>query len=253
MLSAHDPDPIIVRNTVHSSPFLLLADHAGRAVPEVLGNMGVSDPQEWERHIAWDIGISSVSRIVSDLLSAPLIEQVYSRLVVDCNRTPGHQTSMPEISDGTAIPANQNLSADERRAREQAIFHPYHQRIAHEITQRKRPVIIALHSFTPEYQNIKRPWYMGILHDRGAEFAKLFERNAREDAAGRWAIGSNEPYILSDLNDYTIPIHAENNLLPYLELEIRQDLIATPQGQEEWAHRVAGLLEQSLAHFNVFT
>ena len=104
-----DPPPKRLYPFGQQAPFVLVSDHAGRAVPESLGDLGVS-AADWDRHIAYDIGIHSVGVELAKRLKVPLLEQPYSRLVIDCNRAPGHPTSIPESSDGTAIPANRNLS-----------------------------------------------------------------------------------------------------------------------------------------------
>ncbi|QNT78668.1 N-formylglutamate amidohydrolase [Entomobacter blattae] len=244
LLTKEDPAPVKLRNMEFSSPYLLVCDHAGRKIPQSLGDMGVP-ASDWNRHIAWDIGIAEVARHISDFLKAPLVEQAYSRLVIDCNRKPGHRGSIPEVSDGTIIPANKGLSAEERHAREEGIFWPYHQAIEYEADIRGTIILIALHSFTPVYQQQERPWHLGVLHNRNPVFALEFIKQVEQLSDGPWIVGSNEPYILTDENDYTIPRHAEASARPYLELEIRQDLIDAPEGQRLWAARIAEVIEKT--------
>ncbi|GAJ28996.1 N-formylglutamate amidohydrolase [Acidomonas methanolica] len=243
LLSEDDPPPYIVHAAVRPSPFLLVADHAGRQSPKRLGDLGVS-PEDWERHIAWDIGIQGVGRALHERLGATLIEQVYSRLVIDCNRSPGHPTSLTPVSDGTAVPANQTASVLCRASREMEILHPYHDRIAAELARRKTDgqptALIALHSFTPRMGGADRPWHVGVLHHRDTVSARIMLDLLRAD--GDLCVGDNEPYVLTTTSDYTVPRHAEAAGLPYLELEIRQDLIAGRGGQDAWAVRLARLL-----------
>ena len=155
LLRSTDPAPVIVHNAGAASPFLIVCDHAGRATPEMLGDLGVA-PKDWERHIAWDIGAAGVARLLGQALQAVTIEQVYSRLVIDCNRRPGHPTSIAPISDGTVVPANAGLSEGDAASRVNEIFAPYHDRIAAELDRRQRSgqpaVRIAVHSFTPARQ-----------------------------------------------------------------------------------------------------
>ena len=108
LLAADEPAPVTVHNENGRSPFLIVADHAGNAMPRALGRLGISEA-ECERHIAWDIGIAAVCRLVADALDATLVQQNYSRLVIDCNRPPGSETSIPEISELTPIPGNIGL------------------------------------------------------------------------------------------------------------------------------------------------
>ncbi|MCX2565255.1 N-formylglutamate amidohydrolase [Acetobacter suratthaniensis] len=223
-------------------PFLLVSDHAGQAIPDTLGDLGVS-ATERARHIGWDIGIDGVGRGLAEALPAVLIEQVFSRLVIDCNRAPGHPTSIVRESDGTAVPGNQSLCETQSGWREQTILHPYHARIRAELdarAARAQPTcLIALHSFTPVMRGYARPWHAGILHNRDSRLARIMLDLLRDEGL---CVGDNEPYALTDTSDYTVPEHAERRGLPYIEIEIRQDLIASTIGQAEWAARLARLL-----------
>src|ERR1700742_2720769 len=124
LLEPDESDPVIIRHADGASPFFLTCDHAGRRIPKALGDMGLL-VAEFDRHIAWDIGAAGVSRLISDALDAPLVEQVYSRLVIDCNRDPSVPSAMPEISELTPIPANVGISSAERQARIEDVFMPY--------------------------------------------------------------------------------------------------------------------------------
>jgi predicted N-formylglutamate amidohydrolase len=152
LLAPDEPAPVTVHNENGRSPLLLVADHAGNTVPRALGMLGVP-ASELRRHIAWDIGIAAVSRYMADALDATLVQQTYSRLVIDCNRAPGTPTSIPEISEVTPVPGNVGLSEAQKAARVRAVFRPYHDRIAAALDHRRdRPVaLIAMHSFTPEF------------------------------------------------------------------------------------------------------
>src|SRR5438477_7063526 len=120
LLAGDEPAPVTVHNENGPSQFVIVADHAGNSMPRALGRLGVSET-ECERHIAWDIGIAMVCRLVADALDATLVQQNYSRLVIDCNRAPGSETSIPEISELTPIPGNGGLSKERRSAREREI------------------------------------------------------------------------------------------------------------------------------------
>ena len=246
LLAADEAAPITVHNESSQSPFLIVVDHAGNLIPSALDRLGVPET-ECERHIAWDIGIAAVSRFVADALDAFLLQQNYSRLVIDCNRAPGSETSIPEISDLTPIPGNIGLSEDRKVARVREIFRPYHDRIETELDQRRaagRPaVLIAMHSFTPVFAGAARPWHAGVLYNRDRRFADiLLALLKREDGL---VVGDNEPYSVSDLSDYTIPIHGERRGLAHVEIEIRQDLIADDRRQRMWGELLARLLPEA--------
>jgi predicted N-formylglutamate amidohydrolase len=243
LLAADEPPPVSVRNVGGASPFLFVVDHAGNRIPRVLGDLGVS-AAERVRHIACDIGIAAVAGLVGDALDAALIEQTYSRLVIDCNRTPESETSIPEISELTPIPGNANLSQSEKADREREIFRPYHEMIAAVLDRRheagRATALIALHSFTPVFKGAARHWDIGIMYNRDPRFAHiLMKLLAREEAL---IIGDNEPYSLTDATDYTIPVHGERRGLHHVAIEIRQDLIEKVGGQRAWAARLAQLL-----------
>src|SRR5229473_6433963 len=135
LLSREDVPPVHEDNAAGPSPFLLTADHYGRLIPRVLGDLGLP-ASELTRHIAWDIGIAGVAGALSKHLDAHLIAQRYSRLVIDCNRPPRAPGSIPRISEATTIPGNEGLARDAIEARHKQIFDPYHRRIAEVIEQR---------------------------------------------------------------------------------------------------------------------
>lgn len=243
LLGAGDPAPFTVYNAQAASPWLLIADHAGQRVPARLANLGL--PQfELDRHIGWDIGIAQVTRLLAEALDAVAIAQTYSRLVIDCNRPDGAASRMPEISDGTTVPGNLQLTPAERQQRIDAIFAPYHGRIAAELdarTARRQPtLLVSMHSFTPLMAGQARPWHAGVLYHRDTRLAHRLLDALR--AEPDLVIGDNQPYAVSDATDYAIPVYGEGRGLPHVELEIRQDLIADTAGQTAWAQRLARLL-----------
>lgn len=248
LLTQADPGPVHVLHEQAGSDILLVIDHAGRAVPASLGRLGLPDA-EFERHIAWDIGVLGVGEHLCTLLDATAVVQRYSRLVIDCNRTPRHPTSIAPRSDGTDIPGNQGLDDAARDARRDEIFTPYQDAIAALVDARLRAgrptVLVAVHSFTPVMSWHVRPWHAGVLYNHDPRYARALL--ALLEAEGDLVVGDNEPYALSDTDDYTVPVHGEQRGLLHVELEIRQDLIATPEGQRAWAERLARLLPQALS------
>ena len=230
-------------NVAGRSPFLFTCDHYGRLIPPSLGDLGLSQ-DEFVRHIAWDIGIAGVAERLAAMLDAHLIAQRYSRLVIDCNRPPGVASSIPILSEATTIPGNEGLSREMAEARRHAIFDPYHQCIDAVIgqrLQRQQPtVLVALHSFTPVYAGIARPWHIGTLYHHDTHLPPLLLKALR--AEGDLVVGDNEPYAVSDQTDYTIPVHAEARGLVNSGIEIRQDLIGEEAGQAQWAERLARIL-----------
>jgi predicted N-formylglutamate amidohydrolase len=246
LLAADEATPVTVHNENGRSPFLIVADHAGNSMPRALRRLGLSETER-ERHIAWDIGIAAVCRLVADTLDGTLVQQNYSRLVIDCNRTPGSEASIPKMSELTPIPGNMALSEDQKAARIREIFRPYHDRIEIELDRRRqagRPAaLIAMHSFTPVFKGVARPWHAGVLYNRDPRFAHLFMPLLKREEG--LVIGDNEPYSVTDASDYTIPVHGERRGLHHVAIEVRQDLIADDKGQRAWGPLLARLLAQA--------
>jgi len=227
--------------------FFLVCDHAGRRIPARLGDLGVSQA-DLERHIAWDIGAAGMGTELARALDAVLVHQRYSRLVIDCNRAPDDPGSIVPVSDGVVIPGNQALGPEDSEARRREIFQPYQDRISAMLGERaaqgRATILVSLHSFTPTMGGADRPWRFGVLHLGDSAFSRAVLAVLRAD----WgeAVGDNQPYAMDGI-DFTIPHHARAHGLDYLELEVRQDLIASAEAQIEMARVVAGVLSKAAA------
>lgn len=247
LLADDEPPPFSVEREAGESSFLLICDHAGRRIPRALGTLGVPDA-ELTRHIAWDIGAHGLASYLAAILDAILVAQTYSRLVIDCNRPLGAPTSITKRSEHTDIPGNRDVAPADAAARACEIFVPYHERIEAELDRRaalgRTTELISVHSFTPVYDGIARPWHVGMLYNRDPRLAHALLGVIRSE--GRWIVGDNQPYSVSDGTDYAIPMHGERRGLLHVEIEVRQDLIAEAAGQSEWAGRIAGWLEEAL-------
>jgi predicted N-formylglutamate amidohydrolase len=242
LLGQNDPEPVQIINPDGASDLLLIGDHAGKLVPSALGSLGISN-RELARHIGWDIGIAALGQALAAALDAVFIRQTYSRLVIDCNRDPAQPDAMPVVSDGTRIPANEGLTAAARAARVAAIHEPYQAAIAAELARRdaagRRTQLVSLHSFTPVMAGVARPWQVGVLHDKG-ELSLTHRTLERLRADPALTVGDNQPYSMDGI-DHTVPRHAYPDR-PYVELEVRQDLIGDDAGVAAWAEQLAGVL-----------
>jgi predicted N-formylglutamate amidohydrolase len=223
--------------------FLLLGDHAGNHIPRRLGSLGLP-PEELSRHIALDIGIAELGRDLAGSLDAPFVEQRYSRLVVDCNRSKEVPDSIAAVSDGTVISGNSGLGSHAIEQRHREIFDPYHAEIEHVIDARRRQgratVLVSLHSFAPVLAGKERPWDIGVLYQAGDT---RFARHVLDElgSSRELCVGDNEPYRM-DSTDFTIPRHAHARRLPYVELETRQDHLRAPAGLAKLSAALAGAL-----------
>lgn len=247
LLGGDEPRPGQPEGVSGSSPFVIVCDHAGNRLPRALGTLGLS-LEDRQRHIAWDIGAGDVAARLAKLLDAPVITQIYSRLVIDCNRPLQAVDSIVIESETTPIPGNQDLGPAERQARASEIFLPYHDQIRALLDRRqqagRRTALVTLHSFTPVFKGVARPWHVGILFNRERRLAQPMLRLLRDDPT--LVVGCNEPYAASDASDYSLVQHGENRDLPCVEIEMRQDLIADEAGQENWAERLARVLSASI-------
>lgn len=248
MLCDDELPPVSVLRPAGRSPFVLTADHAGQRLPAALGTLGLS-PAELDSHIAWDIGVAGLTECLAQRLDAFAILQTYSRLAIDCNRPPDSKQSIVALSERTVVPGNRDLDPLQAAARRRAIFDPYHQRLATELDSRaargQPSVLVALHSFTPCFLDVPRPWHVGVLYGRDQRLAQPLLQLLRAEPG--LEVGENQPYSVSDAEDFGIPMYGEQRGLLHVLLEVRNDLLADPAGQDLWAERLARLLVAALA------
>ena len=247
LLGRDDPPPFVVLHEHGTAPALVICDHASRAFPRGMKRLGLPELPSWQ-HIAWDIGAGELARGISNLLDAPAVLTGYSRLVVDCNRRPEDPEAFRVESDGWVIPGNQGLTEFERRVRLACFFDPYHEAVAAMLAGfRARgvvPLVVSVHTFTPEMAGFARPWHVGVLWDKDEPSARRLIDGLR--AVEGLVVGDNEPYSGKHPCDYSIDHHAEEAGLPHLCIEVRQDQLESPAGTERWV-RLLGRLIGELA------
>ena len=112
-----------------SASVVFFCDHASNHIPAELRNLGLSS-SELVRHIAWDIGAAGVTEALAEIFDAPAILCETSRLVIDCNRQINQADLIPEVSDGTQVPGNLQLSEGAKAERLKRWFYPYHDAVA---------------------------------------------------------------------------------------------------------------------------
>lgn len=253
LLSPGDPPAFEVVNEAGKARILFVCDHASKVVPKRLGRLGIGEA-ELAQHIGWDIGAAKVTRWLAERFDAPAVLAGYSRLVIDCNRKFDDPTSIPEASDRVVIPANKSLSDDDRRARQEACFWPYHRAVAAALdrfqAQGRVPALLSMHSCTPVFDAQHRPWHIGILWHKDDRLAKPLLGALAADPAIN--VGDNEPYSGASPHAYTIPVHGIARGLPHVQFEIRQDLIGDDEGVERWARRLHRALAAVLADDALF-
>jgi predicted N-formylglutamate amidohydrolase len=234
-----------VLNETGTSAYVLACEHASNYIPAEYSDLGLP---AWEltRHIAYDIGAASLAESLSSLLDAPLFLSGYSRLLIDCNRPLLVPSSIPVRSEATDIPGNHGIDRAERDRRAAAFFWPFQARIAQALDARiaaRRPTaVVGIHSFTPRFLGVERPWHVGVLYGKAAAFGQaLVKRLAAEPGL---SVGDNEPYRVNAEEDYTVPVHGDARCLDAALIEVRQDLVTASDGIAKWASRLSAVLSE---------
>jgi predicted N-formylglutamate amidohydrolase len=237
------PEAVEVLNQTGRSDIVLLCEHASNHIPAEYARLGL-DAHHLERHIAWDLGAAELTRRLSARLDAPSFLGTYSRLLLDLNRPLGSPGSIPTRSEDTDIPGNADVGNVEAERRAQRMFIPFHDRVAGYLDARARnglPTrIVTIHSFTPVFLGVSRPWHAGVLFDRASNFGEAILSGLRED--GSLNVAANVPYIISRDADYAVPVHGDDRGLDAVLIEIRQNLVCDSEGIERWTDRLARAL-----------
>ncbi|HWA81625.1 MAG TPA: N-formylglutamate amidohydrolase [Acetobacteraceae bacterium] len=234
-----------MKNIDGAGQIIIVCDHASNRIPESWGDLGLP-PAARETHIAWDPGALAVSLRLAARLDAPLIFSTVSRLVIDMNRPLGSPTLIPAMSETTLIPGNANLTPADRQHRIDAIYSPYHAAIDQligKVAARRMaagllpPAVVAIHSFTPVFKGVWRPWQAGIIHDTDTRLSSLVLARLRADRA--LSVAENEPYVPAEEVYFTLERHALLRGLMNVMIEIRNDELKTCESQDAWAGRIA--------------
>jgi predicted N-formylglutamate amidohydrolase len=246
-LLASDEEPAVeVRDG--SGPLLIACEHASNRLPRSLGSLGLK-PSDLDRHIAWDPGAAELSAGMAAQLDAALVLQRYSRLAIDCNRDPSLPDAITQFSEDTPVPGNVGLSPDARSGRVAAIWAPFHAALDRMVERRRAAKrltgLVTVHSFTPVYRGVSRPWHVGIISTTERRFADAMLAVLRRDP--KLIVGDNEPYSAKDNVDYTIRRHGRDHGLPHVMIEVRNDLLRAVKDIAAWTDRLTDALRESSA------
>lgn len=253
LIGPGDSPPFTTYNDHGKAPVLLVADHASALFPAAMNQLGLAD---WvlEKHVAWDIGSDRLTQFLADQLDAQAVLAGFSRLIVDPNRKLDDPSAFPEISDGIAIPGNIGLDDEQKSLRVRSFFKPYHDQITSKLEQFTKqglaPAVIAVHTCSPVFDRVVRPWHIGIMWDTDPRIpVPMMRRLEQMDGV---CIGDNEPYSGRHPHDFTIDYHAEPAGLPHVGIEVRQDLVGDEDGARKWAGILAEALREILSDPDLF-
>jgi predicted N-formylglutamate amidohydrolase len=235
--------PMKTLNAEGPGPFALVCDHASNRIPPQYDDLSLS-PSDRIRHIAWDPGALAVSLRLTELLDAPLVHSTVSRLVIDCNRAPDSETLIATVSEATPIPANHHISSAERAERVFRYHRPFHEATEALLAKREaaglETILVCIHSFTPVFHGVRRPWPVGVLPPGDERFSRALHE-ALCDEVPEAEVGWNEPYATSQGFSFTVEHHGRGR--DAAMIEIRHDEILEPSGVALWADRLARTLE----------
>ena len=228
--------------TDSTHPVILVCEHASCYIPETLNNLGLDDTAARE-HIAWDIGALALAEQLSEQLGATLLSANYSRLLIDLNRPRHAPDSIPAQSEIYQVPGNRELDEATREYRRQCLFKPFHTRLQQLIDTRLaegRPVrVVGIHSFTPVYYGQPRELEVGVLFGQARAYAqRMLDGLERHPLK----VAGNQPYKIDPLGDMTVPVHGDARGLDSVLIEVRNDLLRSPEAVSRWANYLAPLL-----------
>ena len=225
-----DDEVVEVLNASGASDIVLVCEHASAVIPSALNDLGLSDNAR-RSHAAWDPGAKAVAVEMARQLDSPLVASKVSRLVYDCNRPPHAPSAMPARSEVFDIPGNSELTQNDRMTRAARYYAPFRDRLQQVLAERPDPAVVTIHSFTPIYDGISRKVEIGILHDADTRLADAMLNAAPEAFVTR----RNDPYGPADGVTHTLKEHALPHGRRNVMIEIRNDLIDTPEAQTAMA------------------
>jgi predicted N-formylglutamate amidohydrolase len=164
-------------------------------------------------------------------------------LVIDPNRGEKDPTLVMQLYDGTIIPANKNMTDLEKERRLDLFYRPYHDAIKNLLNSFQDPIIVSIHSFTPQLKGKKkRPWHVGLLTSGDRRFHNVLLKSFEKEP--QLCVGDNEPYIGTSPGN-TIDKHAIIEERFNTLIEVRNDLIKTDFDQKAWAKLIKNKLLQA--------
>ena len=243
--------PVETVNRGGAGGLVLVCEHASRTIPPALGALRLTEAAA-RSHAAWAVGARALACGLSEAFAAPLVAARLSRLVLDCNRPPDAPDAIPARSEVFDVPGNVGLAAADRAARVAQVYDPFHAAVTAACdrlaARTSTPAFVTVHSFTPVYRGLPRSVQLGLLHGRDDRLARRMLARAAETG---WQSALNQPYGPADGVLHTIDRHATARGWVNVMIELRNDLIDTPDGVAAALPRLAALLRHGLADLGI--
>lgn len=238
------PYRIIGDPTAARGPFIFTCEHASNRPVGV--EPSPADQVLLDDHWGYDIGVARLCERLAVATDSVAVLSDFSRLVIDPNRPLDHETLVVDRCGDQPVSFNQDLSLVELRRRIETLYVPYHDaidRVARARLARGPAHLISMHSFTPEWFGTRRGMEIGVLFDEHVVHAERIEAAMRAEG---FCVALNEPYSgMASLFVYSVLRHGRANAVPFIELEVRNDLLRDPAE----ADRVADRMVRGLAVF----
>jgi predicted N-formylglutamate amidohydrolase len=225
------------------SPLLFLCDHASNSVPAPYRDLGLSKAL-FQTHIAYDIGAAEVATALAKAYGAAALLGGVSRLLIDLNRGSEDPTLVMKLSDGSIIPGNRDAGDAEVAKRLKQFHAPYHAAIREQMARiGEKAILVSIHSFTPSWKTVPRPWEIGVLYGRDKRLAVPLMKHL---AAAGFRVGDNEPYT-GALEGDTLDTHGTKTGHANVLIEVRQDFLGDADKANAMAARLKPILDAALA------
>ncbi len=210
---------------------LFTAEHASNRVPRPW-RLRPADRVLLGTHWGYDIGARTLTLELARLAGGAAVCSRFSRLLIDPNRAEDDPAAVLRATDDGAPTFNRDVDLAGRIAR----FHaPFHAAVDATIRGVRPRFLVSVHSFTPVFRGVARPMEAGVLFDAHDEHAERLVHALRAEGL---RTEPNEPYSGKAGLIYSARRHGTTHGVPYLEIEVRQDKIASDEAARRLAPRV---------------
>jgi predicted N-formylglutamate amidohydrolase len=168
---------------------IITCEHAGNTVPDLYANLFTGAGEILASHRGWDPGARDMAVALAEDLSAPLFLCETTRLLIEANRSAGHEQLYSEYTRHLSDADKQMLFAN--------FYRPYREAVERTIASLPTPVLhLSIHSFTPLWNGKERTVDIGLLFDPARQLENRFCTAWRDLLKKHTAlrVEFNEPY-----------------------------------------------------------